>query len=216
MRVSREFAAAGVIGGKVYVLGGCLVDSWARSSSWAEVFDPAVGYWSAVPSPVDVQEKWMHGSAVLNGKLLAMADRGGVVFDPEASDDAPAWSFVSTELDLGWRGRAAVVDGVLYCYDFLGKIRGYSAKEDRWEEVKGIEKELPKFLCGATLANVGGRLCVVWEGKGRGKEMEIACAEIEVFRDSGGGLSGSVIWSDIVVLAVPRGSSVVNCLAVTL
>lgn len=213
MRVSREFSAAGALDGKIYVLGGCLADSFARSSSWAEVLDPAAGSWSPVPSPVDVQEKWMHSSAVLGGKLFAMADRGGVIYDPAAS----AWTNVSTELDLGWRGRAAAVDGILYCYDNLGKIRGYDEKEDKWEELKGIEKELPKFLYGATLADLGGgRLFVAWEGKGRGKDMEIGCAEIETVRESGGGLRGSIVWSDIVNLAVPRGSTIVNCLAVGL
>lgn len=157
----------------------------------------------------------MHGSAVLGGKLFAMADRGGFIYDP-AADDKAAWTNVSNELDLGWRGKAAAVDGILYCYDYLGKIRGYDEKEDKWEDVKGIEKELPKFLCGATLADAGGRLFVVWEGKGRGRDMEIGCAEIEVVRESSGELRGSIVWSDFLNLALPRGSAIVNCLAVGL
>ena len=43
MRVGREFAAAGVLNGKIYVIGGCLVDTFARSTNWAEVFDPVLG-----------------------------------------------------------------------------------------------------------------------------------------------------------------------------
>ncbi|KAL5982037.1 hypothetical protein ACLOJK_016105 [Asimina triloba] len=210
MRIAREFSAAGVVDGRIYVLGGCPVNSWARTTSWAEAFDPGAGSWAAVPSPVDVQEKWMHGSAVVDGKVYAMADRGGVVFDPAAG----AWGSVSKRLDLGWRGRAAVVDGVLYCYDFLGKIRGYDGKEDSWKHLEGVEKELPSFLCGATLVNSGGRLCVVWEGKRNGKEIEIWCAEIEVFKQ-GEGLWGTVLWSE-VVMTVANGSSVVSCVAVGL
>ncbi|XP_058096622.1 F-box/kelch-repeat protein SKIP6-like [Magnolia sinica] len=211
MRIAREFSAAGVVDGKIYVLGGCPVDSWARSTSWAEAFDPAVGSWAGVPSPADVQAKWMHGNAVLDGKVYAMADRGGMVFDPVAG----TWCSVSKRLDLGWRGRAAVVDGILYCYDYLGKIRGYDGKEDKWKQLKGVDSELPSFLCGAALANAGGRLCVIWEGKRKGKEMEIWSAEINVFKDSGGGLSGVVLWSE-VVMAVLSESSVVNCVAVGL
>ncbi|OVA17045.1 F-box domain [Macleaya cordata] len=211
MRIGREFAAAGVINGKIYVLGGCLIDSWAKSTNWAEMFDPLVGNWTPIPSPVDVREKWMHGSAILENKIYAMADRGGVVFDPGES----TWGYVSSELDLGWRGRAAVVDGILFCYDYLGKIRGFDERECLWKELKGVENDLPKFLCGATMANVGGNLCVVWEGKGTGKQMEISCAEIEICKDSRGELWGSIIWSQ-VILVIPSRSSIVHCLAVGL
>ncbi|KAL6339012.1 hypothetical protein AAG906_024163 [Vitis piasezkii] len=209
MRVGREFAAAGVVGRKIYVMGGCLVDTWAKSANWAEVFDPAAGRWAGVESPVEVREKWMHASAVVEEKIYAMADRGGVVFEPGTAE----WGGVSTELDLGWRGRACVVDGVLYCYDYLGKIRGFDVKEGLWKELKGLEKGLPKFLCGATMANVGGNLVVLWEGKGNGKEMEISCAEIAIQKCSDGGLRGSIVWSD-VILSVPIGSAIVHCLAV--
>ncbi|XP_077213560.1 SKP1 interacting partner 6 [Tasmannia lanceolata] len=211
MRVNREFAASGVLNGKIYVLGGCLVDSWTRSLSWAEVLDPEIGSWAPVPSPVEVRERWMHGSAVLGGKFFAMADRGGVVFDVEGLK----WGCVPIELDLGWRGRGVVVDEILYCYDFLGKIRGYDVDEDRWKELKGIGKELPRFLCGATLANAEGRLCVIWEKKGEGKLIDIACGMIEVCKESGGELRGSVVWSE-VILTIPNGSSIVHCLAIGL
>ena len=105
------------------------------------------------------------------------------------------------------------MDGVLYCYDYLGKIRGFDVKEGLWKELKGLEKGLPKFLCGATMANVGGNLVVLWEGKGNGKEMEISCAEIAIQKCSDGGLRGSIVWSD-VILSVPIGSAIVHCLAV--
>ena len=78
MKVGREFAAAGVVDGKIYVLGGCVVDSWARSVNWAEVFDPDTGLWAPVPSPIEVREKWMPASAVVEGRVYAMAGRGGV------------------------------------------------------------------------------------------------------------------------------------------
>ncbi|XP_031396591.1 F-box/kelch-repeat protein SKIP6-like isoform X2 [Punica granatum] len=178
MRVPREFAAAGVVDGKLYVMGGCVADTWARAANWAEALDPKTGSWAAVPSPDEVREKWMHASAVIDGKLYAMADRGGVVYDSRRE----VWSPVENELDNGWRGRACVVDGILYCYDYLGKIRGFDWGEGLWKELKGVEKGLPRFLCGATMANMGGNLIVVWEGKsavGNGKEMEVWCAEIE-------------------------------------
>lgn len=84
-----------------------------------------------------------------------------------------------------------------------------------WKELKGVDKGLPKFLCGATMVNFNDRLCVVWEGKGSGKEVDIMCAEIEVWKDEDGGLSGNILWSDMI-LVVPNGASIVHCLAVDL
>ncbi|XP_074324857.1 F-box/kelch-repeat protein SKIP6-like isoform X2 [Apium graveolens] len=212
MRVCREFAAAGVVNGRIYVMGGCVGDNFVKSSNWAEVYDPGVGVWKAVESPVEVRDKWMHASCVLDGRIYAMADRGGVVYNVGNGE----WRrSVPKRLDLGWRGRAAVAGGVMYCYDFLGKIRGYDVERDRWKELRGVERSLPKFLCGATMASLNGNLCVVWERKGGKNEVEIICAEIEVGKDEDGGLSGVVLWSD-VVLRVPFGSSVVHCLSVDL
>ncbi|KAK1309436.1 F-box/kelch-repeat protein SKIP6 [Acorus calamus] len=179
LSVGREFAAAGVVNGRLHVIGGCL--PW--SPSWAESLHGSG--WAPVPSPVEVREKWMHGSAVVDGRILVVADRDGLEFDPR---NGGRWSAVSTVLDMGWRGKAAVVDGVIYSYDFLRKIKGYDRGADVWRPVEGIDAELPRFLCGATLANVGGRLFVVWEGgSGGGKHLEIACAEIEVWRESPSG-----------------------------
>lgn len=217
MRVAREFPAAGVVDGKVYVIGGCLVDTWAKNKNWAEVFDPETDTWQpVVHTECEVREKWMHASVVIGGKIYAMADRGGVKFDPKEM----SWNIVETELDIGWRGRGCVIDGVLYCYDYLGNIRGFDG--NMWRDVKGlvegegVEKKglsLPRFLCGATLANVGGNLVVVWEGKGAG-EVEIWCAEIEVEKGEGRELWGKILWSNLV-LKVPKGSMIVNCAAVT-
>ncbi|XP_071735451.1 F-box/kelch-repeat protein SKIP6-like [Rutidosis leptorrhynchoides] len=215
MRVGREFAAAATVNGKIYVLGGCLVDNRTRSVNWAEVFDPAVGVWGSVASgEVDGKDKWMHASAVIDGRIYAMADRGGVVYNVGGNE----WGKVPKRLDLGWRGRAAVIDGVLYCYDYLGKIRGYDVEKDVWKELRGVEKGLPKFLCGATMVDLDGRLCVVWEckeGSGGGKMMDVMCAEIEVRKDEDGGLSGLILWVD-VILSVPVGSSILHCMAVAL
>ncbi|KAL8047261.1 hypothetical protein ABFX02_08G228700 [Erythranthe guttata] len=213
MKVAREFPAAAEWNGKIYVLGGCNVDNWTRSINWAEVFDPKTGVWAPIPSAdsIELRHKWMHASAIIRGKFYAMADRGGVVYNLGSGE----WGNVPKRLDMGWRGRAAVVEDVLYCYDYLGKIRGYDVEEDKWRDLRGVEKGLPKFLCSSTMVNLSGRLCVVWEGKGNGnrKEVDVMCAEIEVKRDSDGGLSGSILRVG-VILVVPKGVSISQCLAV--
>lgn len=158
----------------------------------------------------------MHASAANNGRVYAMGDRGGVVYDVRKK----TWEIVCSQLDNGWRGRACVVRGVLYCYDYLGKIRGFDFEEGMWKELKGLEKGLPKFLCGATLADFGGYLVVVWEedrsGRRKGKGMQIWCAEIKVRKDEEcRDLVGEICWSGCV-LNVPVEASIVCCLSVEL
>ncbi|KAG4917694.1 hypothetical protein JHK82_055161 [Glycine max] len=38
-----------------------------------------------------------------------------------------------------------MVEGILYCYDYLGKIKGFNVGREVWEELKGLEKGLPRF-----------------------------------------------------------------------
>ncbi|KAL6219037.1 hypothetical protein ACLB2K_012243 [Fragaria x ananassa] len=110
MLVACEFAAAGVVDGRVYVIGGCVTDSWTGRSVGLR-FDPSTGCWEAVANPVEVQGKWMHINAMIGGRVYTLANRDG--------------------------------------------IRGFDAKNRVWKEFKGVEKKLLKFLCGATMANVG-------------------------------------------------------------
>lgn len=219
MRVGREFAAAGVVDGRVYVMGGCVADNWARSEHWAEVLDPAVGRWEAVESPTEVRAKWMHGGAVLDGRVYAMADRGGVAYDARKR----VWERVEGEIDLGWRGRVCVVKGVLYCYDCVGNIKWFDMERGVWKglRIRGILGKkgggsvgLPRFLCGAILGDFCGNLAVAWE-EGSGKVIKIRFAEIEVMKDEGDEMWGEVVWMDDV-LSVEKGSSIVHCSAVML
>ncbi|XP_077233154.1 F-box/kelch-repeat protein SKIP6-like [Tasmannia lanceolata] len=134
MRVRRDWATSAVLNGKIYVLGGCSVDPWA------EVFEPDLGSWVSLPSTVKFRRrKWrlMDGSVVLGGKLFAMDGGGGVVFNPENSSwgSLPqVFNIVSLPEDyyFVWRRRAAVIDGILYCFQSGGYIMGYD-EEDKWK-----------------------------------------------------------------------------------
>ncbi|XP_078433555.1 F-box/kelch-repeat protein SKIP6-like [Wolffia australiana] len=202
MRAAREFAAAGAVGGRVYVAGGCL----PSTEPWAEVLDMEEGRWRPLASPIAIREKWIHGSAVLGGKLLAMADRGGLQFDPEKG----RWSAVSEVLDRGWKGRAAAVDRVIYSYDFLGKVKGFDPEMGEWREVEGVDQRLPKFLAGAMIADLGGVLCLAWEGgRGGGKMM---CAAVKVEKKERR-LMGEILWKEMVELGAPADSSLSHCLS---
>lgn len=167
----------------------------------------------------------MHGCASLAGKVLAVADRGGLAYNP-AAPPGEAWAPVSPVLDMGWKGRAAVVGGILYSYDYLGQVKGYDPDTDAWSTLEGLEKELPRFLCGATLANVGRLLYLVWEGKWKGNAkgkgqvrsmVSIDWAAIEVMRAEEGRLMGKVVSRDTLVFTdMPRGSTITHCIALEL
>ncbi|KAL5199095.1 hypothetical protein ABZP36_002607 [Zizania latifolia] len=217
----REFAAAVALSGVLFVAGGCV----PSSAFWTEALDlsSSDAKWAPVPSPPHFREKWMHGSASLAGKVLAVADRGGLAYDPTAPP-GEAWAPVSPVLDMGWKGRAAVVEGILYSYDYLGQVKGYDPDTDAWSKVEGLEQELPKFLCGATLANVGGLLYLVWEGKWKGKakgigetRVVIDWAAIKVTMTEEGRLRGKVVSRDtIVFMDMPRGAAITHCIALEL
>lgn len=175
----------------------------------------------------------MHGSALVDDKFLAVADRGGVVFDPLPL----TWAPVPKRLDLGWKGRAAVVGGVLYTYDYLGKIQGYDPVSDQWRKVEGLEKKLPLFLCGATLTTFGGLLCLVWEEKGErrmevksivGEDqvsrwrnvVDISFAGIDISKEEEEGgeliLIGKLVWLEKAAFPLPKGSSILHCVELEL
>eukprot|EP00249_Psilotum_nudum_P014284 c24750_g1_i1 orf=688-1737(-) len=193
MKVCREFAAAGVIGGRIYVLGGCSTASSTGASAWAEVYDPLVNCWVSIPSPPERRDKWMHGNAVLDGKLLAVADRGGIVLDPSSF----SWHSISANLDSGWKGRAAVVKNTLFSCNYLGKILGYDSEEDKWSEVQGWQKDLPKMVSCAMLTNVSEKLYVSWEMPRRGWDTELVLAALDICKESGI-LHGKVLWWRVI------------------
>ncbi|KAI5075031.1 hypothetical protein GOP47_0010992 [Adiantum capillus-veneris] len=204
MKVAREFAAAGVIAGQIYVLGGCLPGSSVRTSAnWAEVYDPRSDEWSSIPSPPEKRYKWMHGNAVLHNKLFAVADMGGIIFDPFHS----TWDCISDKLDAGWRGRAAVIDDILFSCNNAGKLFGYDCQEDMWLEVQGWEKDVPKLVSCAMLTNVGGKLYVLWEIPQSGWETKFALAALAVSKGPRL-LTGKVLWYHVISCSMLIGATI--------
>ncbi|KAG6553580.1 hypothetical protein Mapa_004494 [Marchantia paleacea] len=203
MRVPREFPAMGAIGGKMYVMGGCLPRAWAGTSAWAEVFDPKqgdMGEWDVFPTPTELmRERWMHGSAVMDDKLFAVGDTGGLVLDPFAEDLSP----VPDSLNECWRGKAAVVKEKLFSWNYLDKIIGYDLRTDSWRPLQVVGKQLPRLEWGINLVSVAGKLLVIGEHPGQGplSVLEMTAVSIE---DDGedNSLRGKVVWSHTFTLDV--------------
>ncbi|KAJ3702663.1 hypothetical protein LUZ61_006368 [Rhynchospora tenuis] len=213
MSTAREHAAASIVNGRMYAIGGCL----PSSEVWAESLNPFDGspQWVTIDSPVHVRKKTMHGCLLLSGQILALAVWGGVAYDPgQNTGSCSAWGPVPKQLNLGWIGKAVVMNDIVYSCDYMGRIVGYDARMDKWRTVLGIDENLPKFHNGVTLANLHGVLCVIWKqrsNENKSKEMMVDWVGIGVTDLGSDGLHGSILWWETVALGVPRGSAISHC-----
>ena len=82
MATARDRAAAGVIDGKLYVVGGD--DAHNNTLSSMEVFDPATQQWSAAPPMATARCRT--GAGVIDGELYVVGggDRGNTFSSMEA------------------------------------------------------------------------------------------------------------------------------------
>ncbi|KFK33115.1 hypothetical protein AALP_AA6G333000 [Arabis alpina] len=213
MCVEREYPAANVFDGRIYVTGGC---KESDSSNWMEVYDPETGIWECVLSPEGNSR--VHKSAVIDGTIYNMFGNGGLAYKPKEDK----WETIGgiTYLDLGWPWLSyCVVDNVLYCCCNSDGLKWYDSKRCYWMDLKGL-KGLPKFAgygC-VKLADYGGKLAVFWTKYFRAsgyKKKRIWCAVIVLERrNNDEEIWGNVEWFD-PVLTVPNGFHFVRALAAT-
>lgn len=185
LKLPRYEPAVASIGGKIYVMGGCGVDS----SDWAEVYDPELGLWTSlsIPSLEFLNDGFCRDCAVVNGKLFGMCYGGlGFVFDPVLSTITTVSSSDPYErspcndiqvLFATWKKltqKAAVVKGILFAY-LEGKIRGYDFEHNRWLALQGTGKRLRSGLYKAFLVNVDEKLGVIRKNE---NEIVFACLDI--------------------------------------
>nr|GMD14528.1 F-box/kelch-repeat protein SKIP6 [Ipomoea batatas] len=71
-----------------------LLGSFLAEEAMAEVFDQVSGSWSALPSQIEVRDKWMHASTVMDRMVECMQWRIGAGW-------CTMWGTVPKRLDLG-------------------------------------------------------------------------------------------------------------------
>ncbi|XP_018466202.2 F-box/kelch-repeat protein At4g39560-like isoform X1 [Raphanus sativus] len=167
MGVARYSAAAGVVDGKIYVLGGC---DDRESSRWGEVFDPEKQTWDALPMPPHhCSPHAMFESIVINqDKLVALNGAWECVsYTPSES----RWNKMSKEKETFAVNKCwHVIDNVVYCSGLDGRVLWCEADEwerpeteaVEWREVMGLES-LWETLAASKLVNYGGRMGDNWE-----------------------------------------------------
>lgn len=173
-----------MIDGKIYVMKGVEED---QEANWMEVFDPEVGRWDAVPTPFGGVDDWFYICKVIDGKICVRTGREDLEefrFDPATR----TWEGFESEPQLMPEGNTCVVDGVSFCCDADGTIRGFDEQNGGvWREVNGVAEKMPESMVEPRIVNLEGRLIMLWGQLGNGSEtfvrsgerMELWCAELK-------------------------------------
>ncbi|EFH54824.1 predicted protein [Arabidopsis lyrata subsp. lyrata] len=200
MKVARCRAAAGVIDGKIYVIGGC--------KSWSSVPGP-------YPKAFEREEFLTY--AVMKEKIYCLDLFSNVhIYDPKESK----WeSWVSGALSYFWNDSSCVIDNLLFCKNTIVRFHGwrpvkiYDPERKVWcflEGLQGFPENI--FLDECKMANFGGKLLILGADVSRirgndGRKREIWCIEIAWERKENGRFWGKV-ESVAVVLTPTKTSSV--------
>ncbi|EOA17796.1 hypothetical protein CARUB_v10006190mg [Capsella rubella] len=196
MGVARLLPAAGVVGGKIYVFGGC---DDLDCSNWAEVFDPVTQSWDTLLPLPDRNE-----SDNLIGEALVMEDKlyaGTFFYSPSDS----TWGRRTRPETLRY---CCVIEGMLYGCDSLGNLVWRESEELEWNQVKGLEALRMNFSSRVSrrsslfekrvskLSNFGVNIVVFWVGP----RWDVWCAEISLERrKEEGEVWGTIKWSEAVI-----------------
>ncbi|KAL5540937.1 hypothetical protein UlMin_044913 [Ulmus minor] len=206
MPMWHEYFEAGVVDGKIYVI----------QPRFSESFDPVSGRWEEYRD----DEEWMVSCFVVGGRFYATVYYSDgkrevtELYDPTKK----SWKGLGKDenrlcLDFCYRKNACVIDGVLYYCGFGGNVRRFDVEIEVDKDLRGINnKEL--IFPGGWVANLGGRLVVVWK-KGEKKKRkekeekdEIWYAEIELMNLGEGDLRGRILFSQKVLSASSRSKFV--------
>ncbi|CAA7061643.1 unnamed protein product [Microthlaspi erraticum] len=167
MGAARSRAAAGVVGGKIYVFGGC---PDPNSSKWAEVFDPKTQTWDSLPPTPDttIRHQPYIGSVVVKGKIYAMygVANNSLYYTPSESK----WGRGNTPPQISNRRDWCFIDKLLYCIDISGnlcwcepvQLESSEPEEMYWREVKGLGS-LSESLSRSRLVHIDSNVESTWE-----------------------------------------------------
>ncbi|KFK24755.1 hypothetical protein AALP_AA8G020700 [Arabis alpina] len=177
MRVRRAKAAADVIDGKIYVIGGCKSN---KSEDWGEVYDIKTQTWEPLsPETLDLTPQ----KSVVPERLVM----GGKVYTKDGLKLNFKKGICLVEIDKNVLCQIFVTNGKLFWRDANEELRG-------WCKVWGLEELSSNYLVWVVNSCGGGRVIVWWK-----KQLEIWCAEISFERRGFEELLGFVEWSKNVL-----------------
>ncbi|XP_010507734.1 PREDICTED: F-box/kelch-repeat protein At2g44700-like [Camelina sativa] len=152
--VNRTYNCVGIVGGKIYVIGGYKEDELT-----AESFDLKTEAWETAPSPHNKERLiWIHGTgASLDRKVCAVSFfRCLTCYDPrDGSCETSQMSFSDW-----WNTGVCVIDNVLYVYFFSYGLMWYDTELKLWRLVYGLDLGEAQ---GVAMAEYYGKLAFLWE-----------------------------------------------------
>ncbi|CAA7029661.1 unnamed protein product [Microthlaspi erraticum] len=205
---------AGIIDGKIFIVGDNLTDDKQKGSSRVVVLDTKTQVWESVLIKPDMRVGYLwFDPVVMEDKMYMKDDDKSFVYGPKENK----WEQDEMLNSKRWKG-ACVVEDVLYYHDTKeNMLRAYDPKHKCWKVVIGLADLLPKMassLCSKTV-NYGGKLAIFFNTNCDVSEItnEIWCAEIALERRLGEEIWGEMQWCEVVLSG---GSSYIRkCLAVT-
>ncbi|XP_023640001.1 F-box/kelch-repeat protein At2g44700 isoform X1 [Capsella rubella] len=205
--VKRRTTSVGLVGGKIYVIGGCRSDKIP-----AEAFDLKTQTWEAAPIPDAIGRFiWICGANVsLDRKVCAISVHGGMV-----CYDTRDGSCERSELpnDTWWKSGVCVIDNVLYVYFSRFGLMWYDTELLLWRVVYGLDLGKTQYV---GMAQYYGMLAFIWE-KPRldcRKDKEIWCRMIVLDRIIETGIHGTAEPSQLLGI-FPRRCTMFRLLSIS-
>ncbi|XP_010518074.1 PREDICTED: F-box/kelch-repeat protein At2g44630-like [Camelina sativa] len=202
--VKRQSNSVGLVGGKIYVIGGHREDKIP-----AQVFDLKTQTLEAAPIPeADGRFVWSCAASFsLDRKVCALiSGRGMTCYDPrDGSCETP-----ELPKDRWCKGGVCVIDNVLFVYFFRFGLMWYDSQLMLWRVVYGLD--IGKAGCVA-MAEYYGKLAFLWVNRSLlcPKSKEIWCRMIGFDRNESG-IHGTAEPSQLLRI-VPRDYNMSHCLS---
>ncbi|XP_010413025.1 PREDICTED: F-box/kelch-repeat protein At2g44700-like [Camelina sativa] len=206
--VTRRYNSVGLVGGKIYVIGGC-----RDGDIPAERFDLKTQTWEAAPTP-DEKESciWKYGvNVTLDRKVYALCNREVTTYDTRDGSCQRSEMLNDEWLATG----KCVIDNVLYVYFSRFRLMWYDSKLMLCRVVYGLDLGKPQ---GVAMAEYYGKLAFIWEEEKRStvsseESKGIWCRMIVLLR-SDVGIHGTSEPSQLLG-TVPHGYEMCHCLSLS-
>ncbi|CAH8384330.1 unnamed protein product [Eruca vesicaria subsp. sativa] len=215
-RVVRR-AAAGVIDGKIYVIGG----GEFYEEVHVEVFDPKSETWE-VPGVENVPDIPRYGASV-EGKVYMVDYEKTHVYNPRENEGRRLIQMVSKRLKEGGReemlrervaGVCAVEDVLFALFDKSG-LMWFDTKRNVWRRLVGREGKEMFIFHADVMAEYDGKLVVLYMwGESRDTFTKSVRCKLVSLHKAGDRICGTIDWSGVVA-SVPDWFDFLHCLAVS-